>query len=176
MNVDSVGSIFKQMKKSRATQTLYESETEAPFSTSSDELDESIDDSCFSVVTCNDCGAVVSSLDEAGDGCPCCGSHDLSEKTVKVVREGKVVRKNVRTRKVRLTPAQKAALKKARKKAHTGAANRKRAKSMKVRTRKGMNEEEELLVCPECGFEGTPDDYDYEDGVYICPECGAEVE
>lgn len=129
----------------------------------------------FVVIKCHDCGAILSGLDEAEEGCPVCGSEDLDEKTVKVVREGKVVKKTVKSKKRRLTPAQKAALAKARKKAHTADANKKRAKSNKVRSKKGMNEDDSI-TCPECGYEGEYDDYDVEDGVLICPECGAEVD
>lgn len=54
----------------------------------------------------------------------------------KVVRAGKVIKKKIRRIKKRLSAAQKAALRKARKKAFTGAAMRKRAKSMKIHRRK----------------------------------------
>jgi hypothetical protein len=54
----------------------------------------------------------------------------------KVVRGGKVIMKKVRTVKKRLTAKQKAALKKAQKKAHTGAAKKNRMKSLKIRKRK----------------------------------------
>lgn len=128
----------------------------------------------FVVIRCHDCGAILSALDEAEEGCPVCGSDDLDEKTVKVVKEGKVVSKKVATRKKKLTAAQKAALAKARKKAHTAGAQKKRAKSNAVRKKKGMNEEESI-TCPECGFEGEHDDFDVDEGTLLCPECGAEV-
>ena len=60
--------------------------------------------------------------------------HDekIEEKTVKVVRDKAVVKKNIPTRKKRLSSAQKMALVKARKKAHTSKANKKRNKSVKI--------------------------------------------
>lgn len=99
--------------------------------------------------------------------------EDLDEATKKVVRDGKVVTKKVTTRKKRLTSAQKKALALARKKAHTGSANRARAKSLKVRSKRGLNDEEEI-VCEECGFTGTAADFENEEGRLICPECGAD--
>jgi hypothetical protein len=66
---------------------------------------------------------------------------DISEgKKVKVVRDGEVVTKVIKTRKVRLSSKQKAALKKAQAKSHTGAAKTKRAKSMKKRDTKGLKD------------------------------------
>lgn len=56
----------------------------------------------------------------------------IEEKTVKVVRDKAVVKKNIPTRKKRLSSAQKMALVKARKKAHTSKANKKRNKSVKI--------------------------------------------
>jgi rubrerythrin len=194
--MDSVQSIFAQMRKSReerelATlqeaeeakkgENLDEGEADTPVEKTSavettpvegthiDEAEE------FVVIRCHDCGAVLSALDEAEEGCPVCGSDDLDEKTVKVVKDGKVVKKNVATRKKKLSAAQKAALAKARKKAHSAGAQKKRAKSMSIRSKKGMNEED-TIVCPDCGFEGEYDEYDKEDGALICPECGAQVE
>jgi hypothetical protein len=60
--------------------------------------------------------------------------HDekIEEKTVKVVRDKAVVKKTIPTRKKRLSSAQKMALVKARKKAHTSQANKKRNKSVKI--------------------------------------------
>ena len=60
--------------------------------------------------------------------------HDekIEEKTVKVVRDKAVVKKTIPTRKKRLSSAQKMALVKARKKAHTSKANKKRNKSVKI--------------------------------------------
>jgi len=61
-------------------------------------------------------------------------------KKVRVVRGGKVttIRKKVHKRHVRLSPAQRMALRKAVKKAHTVRAQKKRAKSMKIRQRRGL--------------------------------------
>ena len=56
----------------------------------------------------------------------------IEEKTVKVVRDKAVVKKTIPTRKKRLSSAQKMALVKARKKAHTSQANKKRNKSVKI--------------------------------------------
>lgn len=128
---EQCGGSKKQPKKQPyAVKEAEEEETEEQ-----EEVDESEE---FEVIRCNECGSVLTDVDEAEDGCPYCGSLDVSEKTVRVVRDGKVVTKNVRTTKRRLTPAQKAALAKARKKAHTASANKARAKSMKVRSNKGL--------------------------------------
>lgn len=60
---------------------------------------------------------------------------EATYKVKKVVKGGKVVKRKVRVsgRAKKLSPKQKAVLKKARRKAHTGAAKKARAKSMKVR-------------------------------------------
>jgi len=60
------------------------------------------------------------------------------ESTIKVIRGGKIVLKKKRTRRVKLSAAQKAGLKKARRKAFTGAAKLARKKSMKLRKKRGM--------------------------------------
>lgn len=67
------------------------------------------------------------------------GILEATYKRKKVVRDGKVqvVRKRV-SGKVRLSAAQKAGLRKARRKAHTASANLARRKSMKIRQRRGM--------------------------------------
>lgn len=56
----------------------------------------------------------------------------------KVVRNGKVVLKKKRVKKYRMTSAQRQALKKARRKAHSAAARRNRAKAMRVRKQRGL--------------------------------------
>lgn len=61
--------------------------------------------------------------------------ENVDEKYEKVVRNGKVVKKKVRIKKKRLTAKQKAALRKARRFAHTAAAKKKRKKSMEKRKR-----------------------------------------
>lgn len=67
------------------------------------------------------------------------GIFEASYKKVKVVKDGKVVVKKKRmSGKVRMSAAQKAALKKARRRAHSSAARLKRAKAMKVRKKRGM--------------------------------------
>ena len=87
---------------------------------------------------------------------------------VKVVRDGSVVKKKVKTKKTRLTAAQKQALAKARKKAHTASAEKARAKSNKVRSKKGLNDAD-YVECPDCGWTG--DVSELVDG--CCPDCGA---
>lgn len=63
----------------------------------------------------------------------------ILESTIKVVRGGKLVLKKKRlTRHVKLSAAQRAGLKKARRKAFTGAAKLARAKSMRIRKKRGM--------------------------------------
>lgn len=64
----------------------------------------------------------------------------LEKFIIKVDSSGHKTKKKVRTKKVRRTAAQKAALKKARKTANKGAAKRKRKKAMKARARMGLNE------------------------------------
>lgn len=64
----------------------------------------------------------------------------LEKFVIKVDSSGHKTKKKVRTKKVRRTAAQKAALKKARKTANKGAAKRKRKKAMKARARMGLNE------------------------------------
>lgn len=65
--------------------------------------------------------------------------RDVVEVMVKKIRGGKVVKvKKKLGRKRRMSAKQKAALKKARKKAGSASAKKKRAKSMKIRKRKGL--------------------------------------
>lgn len=59
----------------------------------------------------------------------------FTEAKKRVVRDGKLVWVNVPLRKRRMSPAQKAALKKAQRKAHSSAARLTRAKSMKIANR-----------------------------------------
>lgn len=69
------------------------------------------------------------------------GTDILLEKfVIKVNSEGKKIKKKVRTKKVRRTPAQKQALRKARKLSNKGASKKKRKKAMKARARMGLNE------------------------------------
>lgn len=77
------------------------------------------------------------------------GRTMMLEKVVKKVVDGKVVKKKVKSKKKRLTPKQKAALAKARKKAHKGSANKARRKSMKIRRKKlgeGKNQLQDIQV------------------------------
>lgn len=104
----------------------------------------------------------------------------------KRIRDGKAEVVNVKNRKRKvhhtLTPGQKKAIKKA----HSAAANKKRAKSIKKGAKMGlykegisfMSEAEEEVVqglsitCPACG-EGALEIVDgEEDLVLVCPECG----
>lgn len=62
----------------------------------------------------------------------------MMEATMRVIRDGKVRMIRKPLKKKRLSSAQKAGLKKARMKAHSGAAKRARAKSMKLRKSRGM--------------------------------------
>lgn len=141
----------------------------------SSEEQEVVEDSSEEIVmvACPHCG-ILEALDESGesdiDVCPHCGEEDLIEKVVKVVRNGDVVKKKVKTKKTRLTAAQKQALAKARKKAHSASAEKSRAKSNKVRSKKGLNDAD-YVECAECGWTG--DASELEDG--CCPECGASI-
>lgn len=82
--------------------------------------------------------------EEATAVCESCedGSVDvmLEKFVIKVDSTGKKTKKKVRTKKMKRTAAQKAALKKARKTANKGAAKKKRKKAMKARARMGLNE------------------------------------
>lgn len=140
--------------------------TENPEAHKTDDSSEEV-----TVVACPHCG-ILETLNESGeselDACPHCGEEDLIERVVKVVRDGSVVKKKVKTKKTRLTAAQKQALAKARKKAHTASAEKARAKSNKVRSKKGLNDAD-YVECPECGWTG--DVSELVDG--CCPDCGA---
>lgn len=60
----------------------------------------------------------------------------VNESTKKIVRGGQLVKVQVKTKKAKLSPEQKKALAKARKKAHTADAEKARQKSMQVRKKK----------------------------------------
>ena len=64
----------------------------------------------------------------------------LEKFVIKVDSTGKKTKVKVRTKKMKRTPAQKAALRKARKTANKGAAKKKRKKAMKARARMGLTE------------------------------------
>lgn len=121
----------------------------------------------MSLSICEECGA----MHEAGTEVCDCGCESLEEAVKLVVRGGKVIRKQMK-RKKRMSSKQKQALAKNRKKAHTGSANKARAKSMKVRSKKVKESEE--FACPACDYIGEMEEV--EDGVFVCPECGAELE
>ena len=80
--------------------------------------------------------AIIESVDE---GSPMRGIFEATYRRKRVVRDGKVVirRKRVSGR-VRLNAAQKAALRKARRKANTAGAKLRRRKSMRIRRRRGL--------------------------------------
>lgn len=60
------------------------------------------------------------------------------ESTKRIVKDGKVVKVKVKSRKKKLSSAQKSALRKARTKAHTSSASKSRTKSMKLRSKKRL--------------------------------------
>jgi hypothetical protein len=66
------------------------------------------------------------------------GSESIFESTTKVVRNGQIVLKKKRVKKYRMSAAQRQALKKARRKSHSAAAKRNRAKSMRMRKKRGL--------------------------------------
>ena len=115
---------------------------------------------------CEECGELY----ESNDACECGG--ELCEAVKVVVRDGKVQKKQVNKRKKKLSAKQKAALAKARKKAHSSDANKARKKSMKVRNKKVKEAEE--YDCPVCDYVGDMEEIEEE--VFLCPECGAELE
>lgn len=67
------------------------------------------------------------------------GGEFIGEAVEAVIRNGERVLKRKKTRKRRMTAAQRAALKKAQRKAHTAGAKRARAKSMRIRKQRGMD-------------------------------------
>lgn len=108
-----------------------------------DDLEES-SSSVSLVLALDDEGELVTmfeglSLDAELDFSDC--PVGLLEAMKKVVRDGEVVMVPVRRKKKRLTPAQRAALKKAQAKAHMGGAERERARSLKVRDSKGIEDD-----------------------------------
>lgn len=132
---------------------------------------EKINEGEILVRACSKCGIFTQVQEgmESEDECPYCGKGEIQEKIVKVVRDGKVVKKNVSSKKKKLSSKQKSALAKARKKAHTSSAQKQRNKSMK-KARK-LNDED-TFECAECGYSGK-----FEDFVNgLCPDCGAELE
>ena len=163
---ESIFSVLRSNREEDSEEIIIDESVEDP---------KAIDDSSeeMTMVACPHCG-ILEALDESGesdiDVCPHCGEEDLIEKVVKVVRNGDVVKKKVKTKKTRLTAAQKQALAKARKKAHSASAEQSRAKSNKVRRKKGLNDAD-YVECAECGWTG--DASELVDG--CCPECGAYI-
>ena len=170
-----------EVNESKETKPEVESEVTLEVDTTnesvSEELEESIiiedlnvanETEILSLSKCESCGALHESTDEK---CECGG--ELTEAMKLVVRAGKIVKKRVKSKKARLNGKQKAALAKARKKAHTTGANKARAKSMKVRSKR-IHESDEDFECPVCDYIGPMDQDD--DGYYVCPECGSELE
>ena len=134
-------------------------------------LDSENESEILSLSVCESCGALHESTEEK---CECGG--ELTESMKLVVRAGKVVKRRVKSKRGKMSSKQKSALAKARKKAHSSGANKARAKSMKVRSKKIKEEinEAEDFECPVCDYVGPMDKN--EDGYYVCPECGAELE
>ena len=134
-------------------------------------LDSENESEILSLSVCESCGALHESTKEK---CECGG--ELTESMKLVVRAGKVVKRKVKSKKGKMSSKQKSALAKARKKAHSSGANKARAKSMKVRSKKIKEEINgaEDFECPVCDYVGPMDKN--EDGYYVCPECGAELE
>ena len=134
-------------------------------------LDSENESDILSLSVCESCGALHESTEEK---CECGG--ELTESMKLVVRAGKVVKRRVKSKRGKMSSKQKSALAKARKKAHSSGANKARAKSMKVRSKKIKEEinEAEDFECPVCDYVGPMDKN--EDGYYVCPECGAELE
>ena len=170
-----------EVNESKETKSEVESEVTSEVDTAnesvSEELEESIiledlnvtnETEILSLSKCESCGALHESTDEK---CECGG--ELTEAMKLVVRAGKIVKKRVKSKKARLSSKQKAALAKARKKAHSTGANKARAKSMKVRSKR-IHESDEDFECPVCDYIGPMDQDD--DGYYVCPECGSELE
>lgn len=173
-------SIFQALREMEQTSAPMNEETQTassgkdkPSTSGTDQKDNLNEE--MNILVCAECGRVLGSVSEEEEieGCPYCESANMVEKTVKVVRDGEVVKKTVKTKKKRLTAAQKQALAKARKKAHTGQAEKHRAKSLKKGRKSGLYEGDDYCECPECGFTGECDDFEKEDGEFICPECGA---
>ncbi|MCW6598767.1 hypothetical protein [Yersinia ruckeri] len=76
--------------------------------------------------------SIIASIDASVEE----ADQQLTGKRVKVVRNGQVTVKEFRVRKKRkMSSKMKQALQKAQKKAHTGTADKNRAKSMKIRKR-----------------------------------------
>lgn len=181
VKMSDMSSLFAQMRETRRV-ALNESKDEDPKDqegqlNEGQQEEQLEEENEVTAIFCSECGELVSgSMNESQvDECPCCGSENLEERVVKVVRDGEVVRKNVPSKKRRMSSAQKAALAKARKKAHTSSANKKRNKSTAKGRKAGLHEED-YLVCPECGYEGEADDFSEDNkGNIICPECGATV-
>lgn len=107
--------------------------------------------------------------------------EELTEAVKKVVRDGKVVTKKIPTHKKKMSAAQKRALAIARKKAHNGKAELKRAKSMKKARKLGeeVNEEEKLTFkCMACGYSSNKEEEWFPDDTLSirCPSCGAYLD
>lgn len=105
-------------------------------------IDEDDSDAAQAVMdaisTPDDEDAAVASFAVSGGDNGAMMESAMMEAAIKVVRKGQIVLKRKVPHKVRLSSLQKAALKKARMKAHTAMANMSRAKSMKVRRKRGL--------------------------------------
>lgn len=123
-----------------------------PTITESEEIESEeeveLEESLKQYMECIDNGdtAGAKAILESAEATAICESTDndveimLEKFVIKVNAEGKKTKVKVRTRKMKRTSAQKAALKKARKLANKGAAKKKRKKAMKARARMGLTE------------------------------------
>lgn len=114
-----------------------------------DEDAEKLEESLNKYMECVDNGDTAGAkkiLESAEANAICEAAEDgcvdvmLEKFVIKVDSEGHKTKKQIRTKKVRRTPAQKAALRKARKTANKSAAKKKRKKAMKARARMGLTE------------------------------------
>lgn len=170
-----MGSVFSELRELRSLNESTE-ETQTEVQETETEVTKEIEEIEEMVIVCEECGtAIISTVNESVEECPLCGSENLEEKVKKVVRDGKITKVKVPAKKKRLSSVQKAALAKARKKAHTSSANKARNKSMAKGRKAGLHEED-VIVCPECDYEGTEEEFEIKDGVYTCPECECEFE
>lgn len=124
-------------------------EAEPTVSESAEKSDEdALEESLKQYMECIDNGDIAGAkaILESAEATAVCESVDgateimLEKFVIKVNAEGKKTKVKVRTKKMKRTPAQKAALRKARKTANKGAAKKKRKKAMKARARMGLTE------------------------------------
>ena len=91
---ESIFSVLRSNREEDSEEIIIDESVEDPkaIENSSEEI---------TMVACPHCG-ILEALDESGesdiDSCPHCGEEDLIEKVVKVVRNGDVVKKKVKTK------------------------------------------------------------------------------